>query len=222
MVYLFTGIDPEAEEDFIMYMGKDKFENDPLIQKSHPTNLWFHVDKHSSAHVYVQLPEEKQKVPFENLQLLSLVLEQAAQLTKANSIKASKLNNITVIYTPVGNLKSDGLSDTGTVQFVNAQKVKRVHVARKDTLVINRLNRTKTEVPIDQLIQDQEQQRTEWQRMKKEQQRKQEQLLREQLKSREAQKAFRRDPYASLYTEEALCRSTNEHRKENWVEDEFW
>ena len=40
-----------------------------------------------------------------------------AQLTKANSIKGNKLNNVTIIYTPVENLHTDGSMDIGTVTF---------------------------------------------------------------------------------------------------------
>ena len=40
-----------------IYMGKDKFENEELIKHGLPTDVWFHVDKLSSAHVYLRLNE---------------------------------------------------------------------------------------------------------------------------------------------------------------------
>ncbi len=37
-------------------MGKDKFENEKLIEHGWPEDVWFHVDDLSSAHVYLRLP----------------------------------------------------------------------------------------------------------------------------------------------------------------------
>lgn len=42
---------------YYLYMGKDKYENEDLIKYGWSDDLWFHVDKLSSAHVYVRLPE---------------------------------------------------------------------------------------------------------------------------------------------------------------------
>lgn len=230
MVYFFTATVADDNDEFdlgepqkyTVYMGKDKFENDPLIHKSHPKNLWFHVDKHSSAHLYLQLSDEQQSVKFEDLVLPEALLAQIGQLTKANSIKANKLNNISIIYTPVDNLRSDGSLDTGTVTFVNPQKLRRVHVTKKDNAIINKLNKTKTEVSTDQFVKDQEALLLEWQRTKKEDERRLEQKNKAEAKARTEQKNFKKDPYGELFTEEALRGSSNEFRKENWVEDEFW
>lgn len=230
MVYFFKATVADENDDFgigepqlyTIYMGKDKFENDPLIHKSHPKNLWFHVDKHSSAHLYLQLSEEQQSVKFEDLVLPEALLTQIAQLTKANSIKALKLNNITIIFTPVDNLRSDGLLDTGTVTFVNPQKLRRVHVAKKDNAIVNKLNKTKTEVSTDEFVLDQEKLILEWQRSKRDEERRLDQKNKEESRVRNEQKKFNKDPYGELFTEEALRGSSNEFRKENWVEDEFW
>ena len=35
----------------MLYMGKDKFENEELIKHAWPEDVWFHVDRESSAHV---------------------------------------------------------------------------------------------------------------------------------------------------------------------------
>ena len=53
MVFYFTCSDPR----YIIYMGRDKMENEHLIAHGWPEDLWFHVDKHSSAHVYLRLPK---------------------------------------------------------------------------------------------------------------------------------------------------------------------
>ncbi|RKP29491.1 DUF814-domain-containing protein [Metschnikowia bicuspidata] len=229
MVYYFKTSVAEDNDDlgladtlYTIYMGKDKFENDPLIRKSQPHNLWFHADKHSSAHVYLQLTQEQQALKFEELRLPKTLLMHVAQLTKANSIKALKLNNVTIIYTPVDNLRSDGLVDTGTVTFVNEQKVRRVHVTKKDTSVINRLNKTRTEASTEAFVAEQERMAVEWARTKKDADRRMEQRLREEAQMRSEQKKASADPYGELFTEEALRGSSNEFRNKNWVEDEFW
>ena len=43
------------------------------------------------------------------------ILEDCAQLVKANSIQGNKLNNITVVYTPWANLKKTQSMDVGQV-----------------------------------------------------------------------------------------------------------
>lgn len=230
MVYYFkASVASELDEfsmgdnpEYTIYMGKDKHENDPLIKKSHPKNLWFHVDKHSSAHLYIQLSPEEQNIKFEDLKLEEDLLTQVAQLTKANSIKANKLNNITIIYTPVYNLRTDNSMDVGTVTFVNPQKLKRIHIAKKDNAIINKLNRTRTETSTEEFVAEQEKLLIEWNREKKLREREQLQQEKEAARLHEEQKKFNKDPYSNLFTEENLRASSNEFRNENWVEDEFW
>ena len=46
------------------------------------------------------------------------VLEEVAQLTKANSIKGSKLTNINIVYTPHSNLRKTSSMAVGQVEFL--------------------------------------------------------------------------------------------------------
>ena len=41
----------------LVYMGKDKFENEDLIKYAWREDIWFHVEGLSSAHVYFRLNE---------------------------------------------------------------------------------------------------------------------------------------------------------------------
>lgn len=66
-------------------MGKDKFENEDLIKYGLPEDVWFHVDRLSSAHVYVRLEEGQ---TFETMD--DKLLIDCAQLVKANSIEGNK------------------------------------------------------------------------------------------------------------------------------------
>ena len=73
--------------------------DEDLIRYAWPQDVWFHVDKLSSAHVYLRMPEgmEWEKIP-------EKLLTDCAQLVKANSIEGNKKIDQTIIYTPASNL----------------------------------------------------------------------------------------------------------------------
>jgi predicted ribosome quality control (RQC) complex YloA/Tae2 family protein len=52
MVYFFT-----SRDGHMIYVGKNKFENEDLIRYGWPEDIWFHADDYSSAHVYLRLHE---------------------------------------------------------------------------------------------------------------------------------------------------------------------
>ncbi|KAJ3759220.1 cytoplasmic protein [Lentinula raphanica] len=142
MVLFFTSaaVSPAAT----IYMGRDKVENEELIKYAWPQDVWFHVDKLSSAHVYLRMPESMswEAIP-------EPLLIDCAQLVKANSIEGNKKDNLTVIYTPADNLKKTGDMAVGQVSFHNDKRVKRVHVAKRENPIVNRLNKTKVEKEVD-------------------------------------------------------------------------
>ncbi|XP_065062053.1 coiled-coil domain-containing protein 25-like isoform X2 [Rhopilema esculentum] len=100
----------------------------------------FHVDKLSSAHIYLRMPEGMtvDDIPPD-------VLTDCAQLTKANSIQGCKMNDVAIVYTPWSNLKKTGDMDVGQVGFHKNKLVKRIMVEKKSNEIINRLNKTKVE-----------------------------------------------------------------------------
>ncbi|KAL2544788.1 hypothetical protein Fot_14021 [Forsythia ovata] len=126
--------------DYTIFMGIDKYENEELIKYGFPEYIWFHVDKMSSAHVYLRLPKGQtiDNVP-------EGVLEDCAQLVKANSIQGNKENDVDVVYTPWQNLKKTASMDVGQVGFLNPKMVRTVRVEKRINEIINRLNRTKVE-----------------------------------------------------------------------------
>lgn len=138
MVYYFTSnlVAPAA----FIYVGKDKVENEELIEFGLDEDVWFHVDKLSSAHIYLRMKagESWEDIPQE-------LLTDCAQLTKANSIEGNKKDNVTIIYTPWSNLKKDGSMAVGQVGFKNQKMVKRILVAQRENPIVNRLNKTKVE-----------------------------------------------------------------------------
>ncbi|THH27593.1 hypothetical protein EUX98_g6593 [Antrodiella citrinella] len=142
MVLFFTSTanDPPV----VVYMGRDKVENEDLIKYAWPEDVWFHVDKLSSAHVYLRMPEGMgwESIP-------EALLTDCGQLVKANSIEGNKKDNITIIYTPAENLKKTGDMAIGQVSFHNDKKVKRVYIAKRENVIVNRLNKTKVQKQVD-------------------------------------------------------------------------
>jgi hypothetical protein len=143
MVLFFTSAahDPPVT----IYMGRDKVENEDLIKYAWLQDIWFHVDKLSSAHVYLRLPESIsswEAIP-------EPLLVDCAQLVKANSIEGNKRNDLTIIYTPADNLKKTGDMVVGQVSFHNDKRVKRIHIAKRENAIVNRLNKTKAERVVD-------------------------------------------------------------------------
>ncbi|XP_052620154.1 uncharacterized protein LOC111885860 isoform X2 [Lactuca sativa] len=102
--------------------------------------LRFHVDKMSSAHVYLRM-RKGQTID----DISEGLLEDCVQLVKANSIQGNKVNNIDVVYTPWQNLKKTPSMDVGQVGFHNNKAVRTVRVEKRINEVVNRLNRTKVE-----------------------------------------------------------------------------
>ncbi|KAM7208672.1 coiled-coil domain containing protein [Naviculisporaceae sp. PSN 640] len=211
MVYYFTStvVDPPA----YVYVGKDKFENEELIAHGWEEDVWFHVDKLSSAHIYLRLREGEtwDNIPTE-------LLTDLGQLTKANSIEGNKKDNITIIYTPWSNLKKDGSMAVGQVSFKDNKKVRRLVIPQRENAIVNRLNKTKVEKFPD-LRQEKEDRLKELR--KKDQaamlaRRKEEARI---AKERQEKKWQKDHAYDELFAEENMAASSNQDRDENWEDD---
>ncbi|XP_018022634.1 coiled-coil domain-containing protein 25-like [Hyalella azteca] len=142
MVFFFTStvVDPPVR----LFMGLDKYENEDLIKWGWPEDVWFHVDKVSSAHVYLRLN------PGQTIEdIPTAVLEDAAQLCKANSISGNKMNNVDVVYTLWSNLRKTASMDAGQVAFHKDKEVYKIRIDKRINEIVNRLNKTKEEVKLD-------------------------------------------------------------------------
>lgn len=73
----------------------------------------------------------------------SIVLNDAAQLVKANSIEGNKINDVDVVYTMWSNLKKTQGMEVGQVAFHTNKDVRKIHVSNRVNTVINRLVKTK-------------------------------------------------------------------------------
>ena len=82
-----NGRDDGGGEPYMIYMGKDKYENEDLIKYGWPEDVWFHVDDLSSAHVYLRM---KPKMTLDSIP--DTLLTECAALVKANSIQGCKVS----------------------------------------------------------------------------------------------------------------------------------
>ncbi|KAJ3186507.1 Coiled-coil domain-containing protein 25 [Gaertneriomyces sp. JEL0708] len=214
MVFFFTSnvVSPAAK----IYMGKDKFENEDLIKYGWPEDVWFHVDKLSSAHVYLRLERGQSwdDIP-------EALLTDLAQLTKANSIEGSKKSNLTIIYTPWSNLKKSPGMETGQVSFHKNNLVKRVHVKERENAIINRLNKTKIEkypdLAEEKIGREKEERNKQREEVRK---RRQEELRYQAQKRKEAESKS----YTHIFKEDKMRSNkhlTAEDRDINELEEDF-
>ncbi|EGT48444.1 hypothetical protein CAEBREN_22648 [Caenorhabditis brenneri] len=128
----------------VLFMGVDKVENEDLIKYGWPEDVWFHVDKLSSAHVYLRLPQGMtiDSIPED-------LLQDCCQLVKQNSIEGCKLNNVAIVYTMWSNLKKTGDMAVGQVGFHNNKAVKHTVVEKKINEIVNRLEKTRWKGDVD-------------------------------------------------------------------------
>jgi hypothetical protein len=211
MVYYFTS--SVVEPSGFIYVGKDKFENEDLIKYGWDEDVWFHVDKLSSAHIYLRMKEGEQWDALPEELLMDL-----AQLTKANSIEGNKKDNITIIYTPWANLKKDGSMDVGQVSFKDQKKVKRILVPQRENHIVNRLNKTKVEKKPD-FKQEKDDRMRE---LRKRDQAAQQDRKRAEARQAEEwrQKKWEKDhAYDAMFAEEHMEASSNQNRSEDWEDD---
>lgn len=138
MVFYFTS--NVVQPPVTLFMGLDKYENEDLIKWGWPEDVWFHVDKVSSAHVYLRLNpgQTLDDVP-------TAVIEDACQLVKANSINGNKMNNIDIVYTMWDNLKKTAGMEVGQVAFHRDKDVRKMRIEKRCNEIVNRLNKTKRE-----------------------------------------------------------------------------
>lgn len=145
MVFYFEprGFGP-GRNDNLVYVGKDKFENEDLITHGLPTDIWqaaprchllLHPAAAHTASVLHGAPTNPDLMtcrfhvddlssahvylrlpPGQAFEAVPAdTLEDCAQLVKANSIVGSKRSTVDVVYTPWSNLKKTAAMDVGQV-----------------------------------------------------------------------------------------------------------
>ncbi|CAH0603254.1 unnamed protein product [Chrysodeixis includens] len=193
MVFYFTSnvVSPPVT----LFMGADKHENEDLIKWGWIEDVWFHVDKVSSAHVYLRL------APGQTIDdIPNSVLDDACQLVKANSIMGNKMNDIDIVYTMWSNLKKTAGMEAGQVGFHKDKDVRKVRVAKRCNDIVNRLNKTKKEAFPDLRLERETRDRLEREDKKK--------LLREK-KDKEKEEEKKKKEEAELRSYSTLMKPEN-------------
>merc|ERR1711972_210324 len=68
---------------------------------------------------------------------------------KANSIQGNKMNDVDVVYTMWENLHKTNGMDVGQIGFHKQKAVRKIRLASRENVIVNRLNKTKVEKQLD-------------------------------------------------------------------------
>ncbi|OEU12927.1 DUF814-domain-containing protein, partial [Fragilariopsis cylindrus CCMP1102] len=128
--------------DIICYVGRDKHENEFLIKYGWPSDIWFHVEGLSSAHVYFRIKIQKKNSDDDDSN--ANVIEDMCQIVKHNSISGCKMASCRIVYTPHSNLKKTFEMESGAVTYHNF-KLQRFQRCQKDRQRVKELEKTKIE-----------------------------------------------------------------------------
>jgi predicted ribosome quality control (RQC) complex YloA/Tae2 family protein len=94
--------------DYFANIGKNAKENWKILDSAETDDIWFHLDNSSSPYVILEV---------KNLDAIPLsIIGECAKLCK-NRSKSKDLKNVSVIYTPVCNLKKGDV--LGSVYLTN-------------------------------------------------------------------------------------------------------
>ena len=142
MVFYFT-----ASTGHLIYMGRDKFENEDLIKYHWAEDIWFHVDDLSSAHVYLRypVPGTKHKPITDLKEIPEELVAECCQLVKANSIEGCKKHSVKVVITFAANLRKEASMKTGQVGYKDKKLVMHTSVD-KEKAIVKALEKTRKEL----------------------------------------------------------------------------
>lgn len=84
-------------DEYIIKIGKNKEENNQLIDESEETDIWFHVENEPSCHVILKNSDKVREIPKQ-------VIKRCAYLCKINS-KAKTESSTVIMYTEVKNIE---------------------------------------------------------------------------------------------------------------------
>ena len=194
--------------EYIIYMGKDKFENEELIKFGWREDIWFHVDGLSSAHVYLRPPEPSLPgvIPLDIDAIPQKVIDECCQLVKQNSISGCKQKTVDIVYTPWFNLKKTADMEPGQVAFHKKKCVRYNKNLEKDTPVLKTIEKTREWREVELQLEQQE-------RLKREaaRERKHKQLMKENDKKVEMERKQRAQEmsYDRLFDEDEMTSNQN-------------
>ncbi|EAS02398.1 coiled-coil protein (macronuclear) [Tetrahymena thermophila SB210] len=135
MVFYYT-----SSDGHLLYMGRDKFENEELIKYGWDEDIWFHVDDLSSAHVYLRLNEGEEWTNIDEK-----LIQECCQLVKENSIQGKKKDKVDIVYTPWSNLHKTNNMEVGAIGFHSENLRKKVRDITRDKDIVKAIIKTERE-----------------------------------------------------------------------------
>lgn len=183
------------------------------------SQIWFHVDDLSSAHVYLRRPFG-QSIEEINPEAIA----EMCQLVKNNSIEGSKASKVDVIYTEFANLKKTASMDTGTVTFHDQKVVVKVKHVERDRDIVKRIEKTRSESHPDLAKMKEDRDMEEKNRRKKEARdraakEREDKRIREEEAERLSYRTFVNNKELSTSNKKQGDGSMESCRK---IEDDFW
>ncbi|EER28190.1 hypothetical protein CPC735_035260 [Coccidioides posadasii C735 delta SOWgp] len=208
MVYYFTSnvVEPAA----FIYVGRDKEENEDLIKYGLESDVWVRTPPRSQQSAILGC-QSWENIPQD-------LLEDCAQLTKANSIEGNKKDNVTIIYTPWSNLLKTASMATGQVSFHNPKLTRKIFVPARQNPIVNRLNKTKIEKFPD-LRAEKEEYLSKIRREERKRREEKRATEKRERKEREELKWQKEHAYDDLMNEENVQQSSNQNRDESYLDD---
>ena len=101
--------------EYIIQIGKNKYDNFDIIDQANSTDIWFHVEGLPSCHVILKTEEKMRAIPHQ-------VIKRCAYLCKINS-KAKSLKACDISYTTIDNVTKTDVIGQVQVKKCNTVKV---------------------------------------------------------------------------------------------------
>lgn len=139
-------------------------------------------------------------------------------ITKGHMSTGNKKDNVTIIYTPWSNLHKNAGMAIGQVGFHNPKLTRKVHVAARQNVIVNRLNKTRVEKFPDLRLDKEEYMKNI---------RREERKLREEKRAAEKQEKKKREElkwqkehaYDDFLNEDNIQQSSNQDRDPDFLDD---
>ncbi len=90
-----------VSDDYIIYIGKDKYENWQLIDQAFDEDYWFHLNEYPSCHIILHIVNTN---IITNKKSLNKILKLCALECKKNS-KYNNQKNLSICYTKIKNIQ---------------------------------------------------------------------------------------------------------------------
>ena len=162
-------------------------------------------EKNRETIIYIQAKQCKTPFVLTNFFtiLFFFLFQDASQLVKANSITGNKMNDIDIVYTMWSNLKKTDGMVAGQVGFHKDKEVRKIKISKRENVIVNRLNKTKTEVKDPDLRGERENRDKNEREEKKKIYKQVEEQKREEEKKRKEEAEMR--SYDRIFTEDKMA-----------------